>query len=112
MFLAVGVLELQFVQNAHAGMMATSEVVTQLNMAQERRKVADYLQREDVKSQLVKFGVHPDEASLRLASLSDAEIQKLSGQIDKSVAGGDAIVTISLFTILIVVLIIYLIRRI
>ncbi len=111
LYLSVGIFQLQTISSANAGMIATREVVSTINHDRNREKIAKYLEREDVKTQLVKFGVNPNEASMRIASLSDTEVQKLAGQIDKSVAGGDVIV-ISLMTVLIVVLIIFLIRRI
>jgi hypothetical protein len=95
--------------HAQAGMISTSEALTQMDRAQGERTVSEFLGRSDVKEQLVKLGVSPEEAGRRLASLSDAEVKKLSTDIDHATAGGD--VTGILVVVLLVVLIIYLIKR-
>ena len=53
----------------------------------ERRKVDAFLQRQDVRDQMIAFGVDPEEAQARVASLSDAEIREVAGQIDRLPAG-------------------------
>src|SRR5262245_36165529 len=53
----------------------------------ERRKVDAFLQRHDVRDQMVAFGVDPAEAAARVASLSDREIRQIAGQIDRPPAG-------------------------
>jgi hypothetical protein len=88
-------------------MVPTEAVVADLSRAQTEAKVLNYLSKSEVQQKLIENGVSPDEASARLASLSDQELKNLSVQIDKAQYGGDI-----LFAILIVVLIIYLIKRI
>lgn len=46
------------------------------------------LARTDVRQAMVDLGVDPDEARLRVASLSDVELQQLDGQLDSLPAGG------------------------
>jgi len=60
----------------------------------ERRKVDAFLQRQDVRDQMVAFGVDPDEAQIRVASLSDREIGQIAGQIDRLPAGQGVIVAL------------------
>ena len=55
------------------------------------------MQRADVQKQFQKFGVNPMEASMHVASMNDAEIQKLAGKIDSTPADADTVV-ISLTT--------------
>ncbi len=89
------------------GMISTSVVVAELNRVEEQKNVENFLQRNDVREELIKRGVAPDEVSSRLASLSTLELRQLSAQLDQARAGGDILVTV-----LLVVLIIYLIKRI
>jgi hypothetical protein len=91
---------------AEAQMITTSAVVADINRAQEEQNVQSVLQMTEVRHQLLKQGISPDEVSQRVASLSDTELKQLSGQMDQVRAGGDI-----LFAILIVVLIIFLIKR-
>jgi hypothetical protein len=60
----------------------------------ERRKVDAFLQRQDVRDQMVAFGVDPEEAQARVASLSDREIRQIAGQIDRLPAGQGVIVAL------------------
>lgn len=95
---------------AHAGMIPTSQVVHDLARAQNQTKVMNFINRSDVKTKLISLGVSPQEASLRLASLSNSDLEKLSGEIDHATAGGDVIIW-GLTIVLLVVLIIYLVKR-
>ncbi|MNK97554.1 hypothetical protein D3C87_1178950 [compost metagenome] len=92
---------------ADSGMIATQTVVQEMSRAETLSEMNSYLQRADIQKELLKAGVEPKEISERLASLSEQEMKQLSGQLSQARAGGDVLVTI-----LIVVLIIFLIKRI
>lgn len=62
--------------------------------SRERRKVDAFLQRQDVRDQMIAFGVDPTEAEARVASLSDSEIRQIAGQIDRLPAGQGVIVAV------------------
>lgn len=100
-----------FISNVPAlaadGMISTSSAVADLSRAQAQQNVQNFVNQGEVRSELLKRGVSPDEVTSRLASLSEAEVKQLAGQIETARAGGDI-----LWTILIVVLIIFLIKRI
>ncbi len=91
---------------AQHGMIATDAVVAELERAQTHQRVQSVLDRKDVQSALIARGLTPTEASLRLAQLSDSELRQLDGQIQQARAGGTILVEI-----LLVVLIIFLIKR-
>ncbi len=88
-------------------MISTSIVLADVSRADAENEVRDYLKDSQVQATLIKQGVSPDEVSARLASLSEQEIRQLSGQVKEVRAGGDILVAI-----LLVVLIIFLIKRI
>ena len=88
-------------------MIPTSAVVSDLNAADAKANINNFLNREDVQKQLMANGITADEAALRVAALSPAEMKNLSSQLEQARAGGDI-----LLAILIVVLIIFLIQRI
>lgn len=92
---------------ASPGMIPTHVFAEEMTRTQALQNVQNYLNRTDVQQALIERGLSPEEASSRLASLSEAELRQLSGQIEQARAGGDILVTI-----LIVVLIIFLIKRI
>ncbi len=97
-------------ENVPQQMITTSAVVEQMNRQQTEQKVQDFLARTEVRNEFVKRGVSPDEVSMRIASLSDRELKQLATQMDQARFGGDVIGI--LIVVLLVVLIIYLAKRI
>jgi hypothetical protein len=78
---------------AQAALITTDQVIG--DAAQhDRGKVDAFLQRQDVRDQMVAFGVDPDEAKARVASLSDSEISQIAGQIDRLPAGQGVLVAL------------------
>jgi hypothetical protein len=92
-----------------ATMITTDRVIS--DMSAERDRVQAFLQRTDVQKKIVALGVSPTEATKRVASLSDAEVKKISGQLDRLHAGGDGIYLGLGALILLVILIYVLVRR-
>lgn len=92
---------------ANPQMISTSLVLADVTRAQAEQEVKDFLKTEEIQKAFVKQGLSADEASMRLASLSDQELRQLSLQVQEARAGGDILVAI-----LIVVLIIFLVKRI
>ena len=94
-------------QFATAGMIGTDKVVTAPSAQADRATVASFLNRSDVASQLQSMGISPKAAQDRVASLSDQEVQQLSGKIQSMPAGADAggviggIVVIALIAVLV-----------
>jgi hypothetical protein len=78
---------------AQAALITTDQVLSD-SAQDERRKVEAFLQRQDVRDQMVAFGVEPDEAAARVASLSDGEIRQIAGQIDRLPAGQGVLVAL------------------
>ena len=92
---------------AELQMISTQEVVNEVSRTEALNNVNNFLGRTDVQKLLIERGLSAEEATLRVASLSQAELNRLSGQIEQAKAGGDVLVAI-----LLVVLIIFLIKRI
>ncbi|HKJ88659.1 MAG TPA: PA2779 family protein [Gammaproteobacteria bacterium] len=79
---------------AHAGLVATKQVVKDARVAKDRAKVEAFLARKDAQEQLRSLGVSPAEASARVDSLTDAEVERIAGMMDRAPAGGDALGTL------------------
>lgn len=100
-------------QAATAGLISTEEAlaeqaaVEQSEQAEKKRDhVMAMLDREEVRAQLVHYGVSADEAAERVASLSDSEVMELSENMHSLPAGaGISTVTLLLILILIVLLV-------
>ncbi len=76
---------------AQAGLVGTDQVVALSNAEADRERVAAFITREDVRGQMRKMGVDPDEAAARVAVMSDVEIRRIAAKIDQTPAGQSAI---------------------
>lgn len=73
---------------AHATLITTQQAVAVDARAQQEAQVRDALAREDVSRMMVEMGVDPADVDSRIASLSDAELAELHGQVEQLPAGG------------------------
>ncbi len=74
---------------ARAALVTTEQALEPAAQVDARARVSAFLARDDVRQQMVALGVDPVAAATRVASLSDAEVQKIAGQLDRLPAGGD-----------------------
>jgi hypothetical protein len=79
---------------ARAALVTTEQAIEPAAQVDARARVAAFLARGDVRQQMVALGVDPAEAVRRVASLSDAEVQKIAGQLDRLPAGQGVIVAV------------------
>ena len=75
---------------AHAGMIGTEAVINAAQVQQDRERLRTVFNRDDVQAQLMARGVDPAQVQARVDSLTDQEVQSLSGKIDQLPAGGDS----------------------
>ncbi len=92
-------------------MISTTAWVSEQNREQAITKIQTFLDRNDVGQQLAKSGYSATEVKDRMASLSDIEVQNLSAEVDNAYYGGDGVGGI-LIVVVLVLLIIYLFKRI
>ena len=59
--------------------------------AAERQRVLAFVQREDVRRQMEELGVDPAEAEARVGRLTDEEVRRIAGQLDRLPAGQGAV---------------------
>lgn len=100
--LVVGMLGMLLLPMAsgHAGMVGTDEVLYQ----RERAQLADRLEREDVRQQLIELGVDPAAAKARVHQMTNEEVAALNGQIATLPAGAGLNTTELLLVIIILIL--------
>ena len=61
--------------------------------------------RADVQQALIEMGVDPNQAQLRVGSLSDQELAQLNGQLETLPAGGDgALAVIGIVFLVLIIL--------
>lgn len=86
---------------AQAGMVGTDAVVT--STSAERGRIATFLERDDVRQQLLAQGVSPAEVKARVAALTDEEATQLAAKMDSMPAGGDVLgVLLVVFIVLLI----------
>ena len=73
---------------ANATLISTQQAVAVDARAQQEAQVREALAREDVSRMMVEMGVDPADVDSRVASLSDAELAELHGQVEQLPAGG------------------------
>ena len=103
--LIAGLLCLGFPQGSMAGMIGTDSLIA----AQERQgqidRINDVLAKDNVRHQLIRFGVNPADAEARVASLSNSELLNLENSLNGlNKAGAGAIEIFGIVFIVILIL--------
>ncbi|MDX1796865.1 MAG: DUF6627 family protein [Hydrogenovibrio sp.] len=88
---------------AQAAMVGTGELLHQQSMANERAKLSAFLQRDEVKNELISVGVSPAQVDERVASLTDDEVMQINHQMDAMPAGGDVLGIVVLIFVIFVI---------
>jgi hypothetical protein len=78
-------------QSSTAAMVSTARVIGAVGQADARAKVHAFVARADVQEVMTRWGVSPEEASARVASLTDEEAIELAARIDALPAGGHVV---------------------
>ena len=72
--------------------MIPTEVTNETNKVQEARDfLNELISRDDIQNYLTNQGIDPDEAKMRVESLTDSEAIALADQIEQLPAGGGAV---------------------
>jgi hypothetical protein len=79
---------------ARAALVTTDQVIAESDGATDRERVLAFLGRAEVREQIVALGVDPAEAAARVATLSDAQVREIAGQLDQLPAGQSAIAAV------------------
>jgi hypothetical protein len=79
---------------AHAKMINTDEILEQSQHDLSRKSIYTFLDRSEVQKYLVDWGISPEEAKVRVDSLTDEEIENIASRMDQLPAGSDALGTI------------------
>jgi hypothetical protein len=94
-------------QAARAALVGTEAAAGSLSASDARVRLQQWLEREDVAAALSAQGIDPAEARARVHSLTDAELERVAGQIERLPAGGSAIgLAIGVLLIVLIVVVI------
>lgn len=81
-----------------------TETMLKIQMETPQDTIRTFLEREDVKEQLIQFGVDPIDAQSRIAVLSDEELQQLHNRINDLPAGSDALAVLGVVFLVLLIL--------
>ena len=89
---------------AYAGVISTQEYVTSLDREATRARIDAVLAREEVRSQLEKYGVDPAMTDARIAALTDQELEQLATDLESMPAGGSVLAVVGIVFIVLLIL--------
>lgn len=87
---------------AQAGMISVERYSTPSLVNDDRAQVQRFLQREDVRAELISLGVDPELAQSRAQTLSDAELARTASLIDQPAGAGVVGAIVLIFVVLVI----------
>ena len=100
---AFGLMSLH-IPAAQAGMIAPSAYLQQESAADPHQQLQQFLDRDEIRAELVKLGVDPAEAQARIQALSDEEAALAAERMQQLPAGGDGVIGAIVFIFLVLLL--------
>lgn len=94
LLLAICIVTLPMMQTAQAAIIDTDTAIELAERSQQIDRVNEILARESVQSVMIKLGVDPADASARVASLTNDELQMLEENLAELPAGGVGVVEV------------------
>lgn len=88
---------------ARAAVIDTQAILSQQNNSTQV-ELQKLLAREDVRQQLIAYGVDPEDADHRIAALTNHELNQLQQHIDELPAGSDALAVLGIIFLVLIVL--------
>lgn len=79
------------IHSAQARVVGTDVAAAPSQFHSDRERIHSLFDREDVRKELQARGVDANAARARVDALTDEEVQRIAGQLDKLPAGGDII---------------------
>lgn len=76
---------------AQASMISTATIIQQEHLELKRSELKQLLARDDIRDQLIAWGVNPQDAQSRVDSLNAQEVALMSERMQELPAGGDVL---------------------
>lgn len=88
---------------ASAAVIGTSEALAGISADSKSARIEQALSREDVQQAMIRLGVDPEQAQLRVASLDEQQLSQLDAQLASLPAGGSLLALIgAVFVVLLI----------
>ena len=91
---SITLVSLPLMQTAGAAVISTEQAIVLAERQGRIDRINEVLARDLVQSTLIRLGVDPVDAGVRVASLTDAELQTMEQQLEQLPAGGVGIVEV------------------
>jgi len=85
---------LPLMQSANAAVISTESAIEMTDRQDRIDHINVMLAEDSVKNTLVRFGVDPADASVRVGKLTDVELQTMEEQLNQLPAGGTGVVEV------------------
>jgi hypothetical protein len=92
--LSASLISLGLLQSAFGAVVSTESAMQMSQRTAHIDRISAVLAEQQVRDQLVRFGVDPRDAALRVAALSDSELQTLDQRIGELPAGADGVLEV------------------
>lgn len=92
------------ISQAGAAVVSVQDALTMDARAAHIGALQARLARDDIKAAMVRLGVDPEQARLRVASLNDQELAQLDGQLDQLPAAGSVLALIGAVFVVLMIL--------
>ena len=89
---------------ANAGVIGTQTALDQQARTAQVAQVQALLAQDAVQEQMIALGVDPAAAQARVASLTDAELAQMQGQLEELPAGGGVLAVLGIVFVVLLVL--------
>lgn len=91
---SISLVSLPLMHTASAAVISTDQAMALVERQGRIDRINEVLARDTVQNTLIRLGVDPVDASVRIASLTDAELQTMEQQLEHLPAGGVGVVEV------------------
>lgn len=91
------------VGSANAGVVSSSEMLVEQHQFEDKQAIKTFLDREDVKQQLVELGVSPSDVDSRIDAMTAGELAELNANLHDAPAGAGVLgVVLTIFIVFVI----------
>ncbi|MBB3047270.1 hypothetical protein FHR99_001506 [Litorivivens lipolytica] len=89
--------------SANAGVVSSSDMLVEQHQFESKQAVKDFLDRDDVKEQLVELGVSPADVDSRIDAMTADELAELNATLQDAPAGAGLVgVVLTIFIVFVI----------
>lgn len=91
------------VSSANAAVVSTSDMLVEHQQFDNKQAVTDFVNRDDVKQQMLELGVSPQDVDSRINSMTASELAQLNANLQDAPAGAGVVgVLLTIFIVFVI----------